>query len=150
MIAEDLQARRVRQGWSAHQLARRTMLVAAEMGEEMSLTQQAVSQFENKKLKSVPRWVQFAETALDVVGLSPDERRALLIKRFGRFEAQTPTGAAHLEDGDEREIVKYFSRISPANRAAILQLVRCLAVGVDTTVHPSSGRADRMSKKEGR
>lgn len=39
--------------------------VAHSLGDDLSLTQQAVSHFETGRTKSVPRWVRFAEAALN-------------------------------------------------------------------------------------
>ncbi|RYG75684.1 MAG: hypothetical protein EON59_17965, partial [Alphaproteobacteria bacterium] len=51
-------------GWSAAELARRVVEAARATGEELSLTQQAVSLFESGKTKSTPRWVSIAASLL--------------------------------------------------------------------------------------
>lgn len=56
---------RTSRGWSAAEMARRVMEEAANFGEELSLSQQAVSNFETGNTKSVPRWLRFAEAATE-------------------------------------------------------------------------------------
>lgn len=56
---------RTSRGWSAAEMARRVMEEAANFGEELSLSQQAVSNFETGNTKSVPRWLRFAEAAIE-------------------------------------------------------------------------------------
>ncbi len=46
-------------------MARRVIEEAANFGEELSLSQQAISNFETGNTKSVPRWLRFAEAATD-------------------------------------------------------------------------------------
>lgn len=46
-------------------MARRVMDEAANFGEELTLSQQAVSNFETGNTKSVPRWIRFAEAATE-------------------------------------------------------------------------------------
>ena len=60
-----LKEARTSRGWSAAEMARRVMEEAANFGEELSLSQQAVSNFETGNTKSVPRWLRFAEAATD-------------------------------------------------------------------------------------
>ena len=57
--------RRERQlrGWTAQQLVDAIVRAAADAGDELSLTQQAVSFFETGKAKSIPRWLRYAEAA---------------------------------------------------------------------------------------
>lgn len=51
-------------GWSAQELADRVMAEAARAGENLSLTQQAISFFETGKGKSKPRWLRFVDSLL--------------------------------------------------------------------------------------
>jgi phage repressor protein C with HTH and peptisase S24 domain len=65
---EWLRKERQQRGWSAADLAARVREVALASGEELSLTQQAVSRFEVGDLKSVPRWVtQYAAAIFNAV-----------------------------------------------------------------------------------
>jgi hypothetical protein len=84
MAAEDLFERRRAWGWTAKELARATVQVAAEVGQDLTLTQQAVSQFETGKVKSTPHWLRYAIAAMDARGLPEWDRAELLIERFGR------------------------------------------------------------------
>ena len=59
-----MKAERERRGWSAATLASAIVDAALEGGEVITLTQQAVSHFENGKTKNVPRWVRWAEAAV--------------------------------------------------------------------------------------
>jgi phage repressor protein C with HTH and peptisase S24 domain len=56
-------------------MSRRVVEEARRRGEELTLSQQAISFFENGKAKTVPRWVQFAK-ALDPKAASPAETPA--------------------------------------------------------------------------
>lgn len=55
-------------GWSAATLAEQIERVAASLGDDLTLTQQAVSHFETGRTKSVPRWFRFAQAALNREG----------------------------------------------------------------------------------
>lgn len=60
---EWLKAARADRGWSAAEVARRVVEVAASHDDRMTLTQQAVSGFEAGSTKSVPRWMRYAREA---------------------------------------------------------------------------------------
>ena len=62
-----LRAQRQRRGWTAADVARVAVEQAAEAGVPISLTQQAVSAFENGRLKTVPMWVSWVRRAVDDV-----------------------------------------------------------------------------------
>ncbi|WP_132911123.1 hypothetical protein [Sphingomonas sp. BK235] len=85
LVAERLQAERIAAGWSAAELARSAIDVAHEVGDQLSLTQQAVSQFENKKLKNEPKWLKYAQAALHLRRVAPAERQQFLEGWFGRI-----------------------------------------------------------------
>lgn len=48
-------------GWTAKQLADKIVEVARSQGDDISLTQQAISFFENGNAKSLPRWTRYLE-----------------------------------------------------------------------------------------
>jgi phage repressor protein C with HTH and peptisase S24 domain len=66
---------RNRQGWSAQDAAEKIREIAASTGDEISLTQQAISFFETGKAKSFPRWLRYFDLALAEAQV--DERVAL-------------------------------------------------------------------------
>lgn len=68
LTPSQLKEARSRRGWSAAALARKIVEVAHAAGDELTLTQQAVSKFEAEGLKSRPRWLRYAGAALDPVG----------------------------------------------------------------------------------
>ena len=59
--AEWVRQERLRQGWTAKELAERLVEAAKDIGEELTLTQQAISFFERGKAKSLPRWLRYFE-----------------------------------------------------------------------------------------
>lgn len=75
---QALKVARLQLGWSAARLAKEVSHVADMHNDRMQLTQQAVSQFENGQLKSVPRWARYADLALQLQRFPPDERRQKL------------------------------------------------------------------------
>lgn len=64
-----LRQQRTARGWSAGDLAQLVVEEAARVGVRLKLTQQAVSAFENNKLKSVPNWFEFAARAYERYGI---------------------------------------------------------------------------------
>ncbi len=52
---------RKERGWTAQQLADKIVEVARAAGDDLSLTQQAISFFENGRSKSLPRWVRYLQ-----------------------------------------------------------------------------------------
>lgn len=70
--ADWLREARQGRGWSAATLAAQIERVARLLGDDLSLTQQAVSHFETGRTKSVPRWVRFAQAAFNGEGAHPE------------------------------------------------------------------------------
>lgn len=64
-VADWFRHERQRRGWSAAQAASRIVKAAEDCGEQLALSQQAVSKFELGGLKSEPDWLKFARTAFD-------------------------------------------------------------------------------------
>lgn len=76
---DELKEARSRRGWSAATMAARIVDAARGAGDELSLTQQAVSKYETDGLKSKPRWLRYADAALAGDALqaaSPEQRFA--------------------------------------------------------------------------
>ena len=67
VLAKSVWLKNVRQelGWSAATMAERIEQAARSAGEDLNLSQQAVSHFETGRTKSVPRWIRYAEAATD-------------------------------------------------------------------------------------
>ncbi len=55
---------RQKRGWTAQDLADRLMEASAAVGDEMTLSQQAISFFETGKTKSFPRWLRHIDLVL--------------------------------------------------------------------------------------
>ena len=70
--ASWLKASRQDRGWSAATMATKIEEIARSMGEDLSLTQQAVSHFETGRTKSVPRWLRYAEAVINGAIIEPD------------------------------------------------------------------------------
>jgi phage repressor protein C with HTH and peptisase S24 domain len=66
-----LKRQRTRLGWSTTDVAERAREVAALYDDDIKLTQQSISAFENGKVKSVPRWFTYAKTAVEAQFIAP-------------------------------------------------------------------------------
>jgi transcriptional regulator with XRE-family HTH domain len=62
--AQWLKTTRKERGWSADTLAQAVLTHAAARGVELSVSQQAVSYFENGNVKNIPPWYKWAEAIL--------------------------------------------------------------------------------------
>lgn len=105
-------------GWSAADVAKRAVEAASAQGDPLSLTQQAVSNFENGGTKSVPRWLRFVKEAAERVdevtmlgGGVPIAEIADQLDLVGiaQIDAQYGMGETFLQHHIEQE-VKYFPR----------------------------------------
>jgi len=67
---EWLKSARKSLGWTASEMASRIVARANRAGDDLALTQQAVSKFENGGLKTTPRWLRYAR---DVVANAEQE-----------------------------------------------------------------------------
>jgi phage repressor protein C with HTH and peptisase S24 domain len=80
-----LKEARIDRGWSAAEMARRVMDRAELRGERLTLSQQAISNFENGQTKSIPRWVRLADEALTGEGAEAlSTQRRLAEDLFGK------------------------------------------------------------------
>lgn len=82
--AEALKAARRRAGLSASQLADEIIALSETCSDPITLTQQAISFFENGKAKSPPRWLRYARTVLEDRGALPTGDVDLLTGPEGR------------------------------------------------------------------
>lgn len=73
---EWLKAARARYGWTTTEAAERIVEQARRSGDDMSLTQQAVSNFENANTKSVPRWMRYARMLVDRLETGEEDRKS--------------------------------------------------------------------------
>lgn len=62
--ANWLKAARKERGWSADTLAKFVTSIASARGVDLAISQQAVSFFENGRVKNVPPWFKWAEAIL--------------------------------------------------------------------------------------
>jgi phage repressor protein C with HTH and peptisase S24 domain len=130
--AEWLRKERERVGWTAAQLALQTKYVAAELNEEVSLTQQAVSHFETGKGKSIPRWVRFASLAIELVGVSEDARLTRMLELNPNY-LRNPNGTTDrcLEPHQER-LVDEAEGLDKAQFTTLIGFARAMRGGSDT------------------
>lgn len=70
--AQLLRTGRKHLGWSTTEVAKRVVAYSKSFGDPISLTQQAVSKFENERAKSVPRWMRLFRHLLIMSDLRND------------------------------------------------------------------------------
>lgn len=68
--SDRVRSERRRLGWSAQEVAERVCRLADEAGDQLTLTQQGVSKFENGKSKSIPRWMRYFDRLIAGAGTS--------------------------------------------------------------------------------
>jgi len=99
-------------GWSTTEAADHARRAAADRHEELKVSQQAVSAFENGKLKSTPRWLGYvqiamnqylAERSLDV-GEVGELRLPQNMRAF--FEGRSTTGSSLTARTEDKDIEK--------------------------------------------
>lgn len=73
-----LKAQRARLGWSTTDVAKRAREAASRIGEDLNLTQQSISHFENFGLKKVPRWMRFVRDSIRQADAASDLAEAEL------------------------------------------------------------------------
>ena len=91
-------------GWTAQQLAEKVVETARAAGDQISLTQQAVSFFENGHAKSLPRWIRYLE--LIYTGHRTNEREEMLASLRGdvvdvpMLDLAYGMGGTYLDEGE--------------------------------------------------
>lgn len=112
-----VRSERMRRGWTAKEAAARISEVASNAGDDLSLTQQAVSFFETGKAKSFPRWLRYFD--LVVLGARVQDR----VDLSNELKQPHPDNQyAGLSD-DERNWLSILRDSSPEVRDAVLTLV---------------------------
>lgn len=129
--ADWLRRERLRMGWTAKHAANEIIESARLFGDEISLSQQAISFFERGKGKSFPRWLRYFDAAI---------RRKPGGGTDGLRESDNT-----LAD-DEALLLEWFRGLKPPDRAAVLQLTRSLAMSADS---PSTHDPGNNYKGEG-
>lgn len=119
-----MRTERRRRGWTAAQVAELIRAAARDEGEELTLTQQAVSHLETGRTTSIPRWLKY----FDVVLVRDTMARARVGGDFGKRE-ETTAGTLRVFDLDEDEadLVERWRLLGMVERQAIARLVRDLS-----------------------
>lgn len=122
--AQWLRTERRRRGWTAERLANLIRAAAADEGENLTLTRQAISQLETGRTLSIPRWLKY----FDVVLLNDTVARARTGGDFGqRQEATLGTLRVFDLDEDEAKLVERWRLLGMVERQAIVKLVTDLS-----------------------
>jgi phage repressor protein C with HTH and peptisase S24 domain len=112
--AKKLKQERLKRGWTAEEVARRARAFALEQGDDIRLSQQLISNYENGKAKRVPHWLRYVwkayeaaqqETAEDPHLHMGKTDQSVMIRLLPNYVG---LGAGGTEEGDEGRIS--FSR----------------------------------------
>jgi transcriptional regulator with XRE-family HTH domain len=142
--AQWLRSERELVGWSTTELARRARVLAAESGDPIKLTQQSISHFENRRAKSIPRWMRYVRTAIAVEAsrreLNASSVWSLRLKGDDEPEDNglldwLPT---HELDDEESRLIEKWRQLTPKDRKALLQIL-------DTMVSPGTVHTPRVA-----
>lgn len=118
---------RIRHGWTAKDVAEKISDAARSTGDDLSLTQQAISFFETGRTKSLPRWLRYFDLVLTEAAV--DDR-----DRF--FGGLADDDDYELLTDDEHELVTLYRGLGSRERGAIVTLARSIATGEQyKTVH---------------
>ena len=130
--AQDMRKRRGNLGWSTATLAEKARAVAELYGDELKLSQQAISQFEQGNAKRMPSWMRYVEQALnDAINESIRQAQHEDFERAGSavFVEALPTyvGAGGGGNGEgeveratfSKALVEYELRAKPEDLLAI-------------------------------
>lgn len=118
-----MRTERRRRGWTAARVAELIRAAAKREGEELTLTQQAVSHLETGRTTSIPRWLKY----FDVVLVQDTIARARAADFGTREEPVVGTLRVFDLDEEEADLVERWRLLGMVERQAIARLVRDLS-----------------------
>lgn len=109
---------RARRGWTAKCVAEKITDIARSVGDDLSLTQQAISFFETGKAKSLPRWLRYFDLVLLADGVN---------ERVSLYSASDDDIDDDALTSEEQELIDLFRLMEEKQREATLTVARSFA-----------------------